>query len=72
MTMTAHFTDFLVRLGLVFQSPDRATPPSPVLDPVEDLRARRQDCAGMIDACPDAFRSEQDVQTMMYMLPGRF
>ncbi|MGI9390755.1 MAG: hypothetical protein ACR2O1_11915 [Boseongicola sp.] len=38
----------------------------------EDARIRQEFVTEMLDRNPDAFQSEQDVQSMMLSFPGRF
>lgn len=45
---------------------------TPTADSADECRDRRAFIVEMMDAHPDAFRSELDCQMMMHFYPGRF
>lgn len=67
--LVAHCTAFVSRrvTGLIGPGPD-----APHIDPAEEARLRSEFVQDMLCANPAAFQSEQDVQAMLYCLPGRF
>lgn len=69
MTALTIFPDFRFRL---FTRAERSVTVQDDHDRNDEQRADRAFLNDVLDHCPEAFRSEEDVQTMMCLFPGRF